>query len=601
MGSGLWRRGLALGAVGSMGLIGATVARAELMVVYPPAHHTTTADRIFFVGTADPDQPVLINGEPIQSRSPAGHFAPSLPLTLGVNRFTLTQGQERLEITIDRQPPGPILPDPPGLVTDSLQPQGDRARPAGELICLGAMGPATAQVTVTLAGRQLTLAPQPAQAQLPANAGVLINQVEPLSHAGPTLYQGCLSGDRPGDLGQPTYTLAYQGRNQTATAPGRVIVLSRDQPQVVAVTAAPGVARTGPSTDYSRLTPLPQGTRATVIAQEGEWLQLDYGGWIRASETAAIAGAIPPQSLVRGVTSRRVEGWTEVHFPLQVPVPVTVQQTQDSFTLTLHNTTAQTDTIRLVADGVLDRLDWQPLPNHQVQYQFHFKTPQQWGYRLDYRGPTLVLALRHPPRLGSDAPLQGATILLDAGHGGDELGARGPDGTPEKAITLAISTLLQQALEARGATVIMTRQDDSASSPNDRANQITATAPTLALSLHYNALPDAGDALHTAGVGAFWFHAQARDLAQFLHDYLVDQLDRPSYGVYWNNLALTRPAVSPAVLLELGFMTNPGEFEWVQDPETQQEVADTLAAGLTEWLHQAGAAPGEEVSRRRRW
>jgi hypothetical protein len=37
MGSGLWRRGLALGAVGSMGLIGATVARAELMVVYPPA------------------------------------------------------------------------------------------------------------------------------------------------------------------------------------------------------------------------------------------------------------------------------------------------------------------------------------------------------------------------------------------------------------------------------------------------------------------------------------------------------------------------------------------------------------------------------------
>jgi N-acetylmuramoyl-L-alanine amidase len=140
----------------------------------------------------------------------------------------------------------------------------------------------------------------------------------------------------------------------------------------------------------------------------------------------------------------------------------------------------------------------------------------------------------------------------------------------------------------------MSRQDDSASSPNDRANQIGATAPTLALSLHYNALPDAGDALHTAGIGSFWFHAQARDLAQFLHDYLVEHLDRPSYGVYWNNLALTRPQASPAVLLELGFMTNPVEFEWIQDPDAQQELAETLAAGIREWLLQAVTAPGEE-------
>lgn len=592
-----WRRGLALGTAGSLGLIWGAVARAELQVVYPPPNHTTTADRIFFIGTGTPEQPVLINGEPIQSRSPAGHFAPSLPLNLGVNSFTLSQGEERLEITINRLSPGPTLPDPPGFVLDSLEPGVDISRPVGELICLGAMGPAAAQVTVTLAGRQLTLEPQPALAQLPANSGVLINQTDPLGGAGPTRYQGCLVGDRPGNLGRPTYTLRHQGQSQTATAAGQVTLLAREHPQVVAVTAAAGVARTGPSTDYSRLTPLPQGTRAAVIAQQGEWLQLDYGGWIRARETAPIPGALAPQSLVRGVTSRLVEGWTEIYFPLQVPVPVSVHQTQDSFTLTLYNTTAQTDTIRLVAGGGVDRLDWQPLPNQQVQYQFHFKTPQQWGYRLTYQGTTLVLALRHPPRLGPDRPLQGATIFLDAGHGGDELGALGPDGTPEKVVNLAITTLLRQALVDRGATVIMSRQDDSASSPNDRANQIGAIAPTLALSIHYNALPDAGDALHTAGIGSFWFHAQTRDLAQFLHDYLVEQLDRPSYGVYWNNLALTRPQVSPSVLLELGFMTNPFEFEWIQDPEAQRQVANVLARAITEWLHQTGGAVEENRSR----
>ena len=54
----------------------------------------------------------------------------------------------------------------------------------------------------------------------------------------------------------------------------------------------------------------------------------------------------------------------------------------------------------------------------------------------------------------------------------------------------------------------------------------------------------------------FWYHPQAEDLSKFLHDYLVEKGERPSYGVFWNNLALTRPHAAPSVLLELGFMIN---------------------------------------------
>lgn len=84
----------------------------------------------------------------------------------------------------------------------------------------------------------------------------------------------------------------------------------------------------------------------------------------------------------------------------------------------------------------------------------------------------------------------------------------------------------------------------------------------------------------------FWYQAQSHDLAVFLHDYLVNKLQRPSYGVYWNNLALTRPTVAPAVLLELGFMINPSEFEWITDPQAQRRLATTLAEGITTWLRQ---------------
>jgi N-acetylmuramoyl-L-alanine amidase len=74
-------------------------------------------------------------------------------------------------------------------------------------------------------------------------------------------------------------------------------------------------------------------------------------------------------------------------------------------------------------------------------------------------------------------------------------------------------------------------------------------------------------------------------LAVFLHHYLVKTLDRPSYGVFWNNLALTRPTVAPAVLLELGFMINPTEFEWITNPQAQEQLADVLAEGITQWFY----------------
>ncbi len=346
------------------------------------------------------------------------------------------------------------------------------------------------------------------------------------------------------------------------------------------MTADSGVARTGPSTDYSRLTPLPKGTRATITGREGEWLRLDYGGWINTKETSILKSAVPPRSLIRSIRARQVDRKTEVVFPLQVPVPVSVQQGERTFTLTLYNTTAQTDIIRLDDDPLISRLDWQQLAPNQVQYTFNLKSQQQWGYKLTYDGTSLVLSLRHPPA----SSLTGIKILLDPGHGGAELGSRGPTGYPEKNINLVISQLVREQLIARGATVYMTRETDQQVSLPDRVAMIDKLEPAIALSLHYNALPDGGDAINTQGVAAFWYHPQAHSLANFLNNYLVNNLKRPNYGVFWNNLALTRPATAPSVLLELGFMINPNEFEWIVNPQEQRKLAAAIADGITQWF-----------------
>jgi N-acetylmuramoyl-L-alanine amidase len=579
-------------------LVASPVQAAQpLHLVYPPANHQTTANQIFLIGTAPPKGTVLVNGEPI-ARSPAGHFAPSFPLQIGENQFTLRYGKQELKLTVTRLKVEPELPVGLGFAKDSLSPAVDIAKPPNEPICFGAIAPANANVTVKLAGQLVPLTPQAQQIELPDNSAVLTAKNEPTAIAA-SRYQGCAQTVLLGDLGKPEFFLTVDGKSISQTSPGSIRILSPTQLEVAEVTVDSGAARTGPSTDYSRLTPLPKGTRATVTGMEGDWVRLDYGGWINRQEVQIQKSTVPPTSIIRSIKAKQVDGWTEVVFPLQVPVPMSVQQGDRTFTLTLYNTTAQTDIIKLDDDSLIVRLDWQQIAPRQVQYTFNLKTEQQWGYKLRYEGTSLILSLRHPPagreqgsrssiqksKIKNQNSLSGIRILLDPGHGGPEdTGASGPTGYPEKAVALKISNLLREQLVQRGATVYMTREKDVDVSLKARIDLINKLQPTLALSLHYNALPDNGDAIKTQGVAAFWYNAQAHSLAVFLHNYLVKTLKRPSYGIFWNNLALTRPTVAPAVLLELGFMINPNEFEWIVNPAEQKKLAQAIADGITEWL-----------------
>ncbi|MEB3886592.1 N-acetylmuramoyl-L-alanine amidase [Lyngbya sp. CCY1209] len=603
------KRILGLAALSWIAIAAPAWAQQPLFLAYPPEGHKTRSDRIFLIGSAAPEGEVLINGEAID-RSPGGHFAPTFPLELGENEFIIRYGDGEIRRTITRLSNQPPVPDGVAFVPESLTPAADIARLPGEILCFGAIAPPGATVSVQLAGQTIPLFAETAIPELPDNKAVLTGNNQPIATPAGR-YRGCATISPNSDLaetaiawGQPEYRLTLGGETVTQTAPGTVSVLSPTQFEVAEVTAEAGVARTGPSTTYSRLTPLPKGTRARITGREGDYLRLDYGGWIKADETRIVTEPAPPNSVIRSAGARRVGEWTEVSFPLQVPVPIEVEQGDRTLTLTLYNTIAQTDTIRFDDSPLIERMDWKPVlspmgePREAVQYTFHFKTPQQWGYKVRYEGTTLVLSIKHPPEVGSDAetdgflapirrdkPLNGIRILIDPGHGSEnDLGARGPTGYPEKDVNLIVSYLLQAELIQRGATVFMTRKAEEDLWPHDRVEMIEEQEPDLSLSVHYNALPDNGDAIATKGVGMFWYHPQAHSLAVFLHNYLVEKLDRPSYGVFWNNLALTRPSVTPSLLLELGFMINPEEFEWIVDPAEQRKLAAALADGIVEWV-----------------
>lgn len=204
-------------------------------------------------------------------------------------------------------------------------------------------------------------------------------------------------------------------------------------------------------------------------------------------------------------------------------------------------------------------------------------------------GVTMAIALSafSTPALAqqSDQQLDGIKVLINPGHGGEYTGAAGPTGVFAKDVSLAVSLLLKDELLNRGAVVVMTRETDLDISLTERQQLIAQTEPAIALTIHHTSVEEDGDAEGSQGIRSYWYHPQSQVAAVFLHNYLVEQLDRVGGGIYWNNLALTRPSDAPAVVLELGFMTHPEEFEWIVDEKAQRVLAEVLADGIVAWLH----------------
>ena len=482
-----------------------SVAKAQqpLYLAYPPNNHKTTAEQIFLIGTASPQGNVTVNGQTIQ-RSQQGHFAPSFPLKLGVNRFVLRHNNKTINVTVTRNSVTPNLPQGGGFADNSITPNQSISVLPNTPVCFSAIASPNAQVSVNIANQTIPLLPQNELIKLPANSAILTDSNEPIINSA-TQYQGCRKFNQMGNLGKPNFQLKSNNNIITQRGAGTVNILNPNQLQIVEVIADAGVARTGPSTNHSRLTPLPKGTIVSVIGQEGEWLQLDYGAWIKANETRTIPNLSSAKAIIRSAKFEKNNEETRVTFPLTLPVPVSVNQMGNKITLTLYNTTAQTDTIKLEYEPLIKSFYWQQVSPDKIEYYFELNSDQQWGYDLNYEGTNLILTLRHSPKIESQnsQPLKNVKILLDPGHGGDEWGAKGPNGYPEKSVNLVVSKLLKQELVKRGATVYMTRETDKNVSLQDRVKMINEVKPAIALSVHYNALPDNGDAINTAGIRIF--------------------------------------------------------------------------------------------------
>jgi N-acetylmuramoyl-L-alanine amidase len=206
------------------------------------------------------------------------------------------------------------------------------------------------------------------------------------------------------------------------------------------------------------------------------------------------------------------------------------------------------------------------------------------------------------------APLSGATVVLDPGHGGDEPGAVGPGGAREKDVNLAIALETKRQLEAQGATVVLTRTGDYRITLASRAAIAQALHPAVFLSIHHNAEPD----VHRQEPGAETYYQIASPDSKRLSGLVYEEVVRAfaAYDVDWvgdlDAGAKYRPSSSggdyygilkrtagiPAVLSEAAFITNPPEEALLVDPAFQAVEAGALTRAVIRYVTTADPGSG---------
>ena len=178
-------------------------------------------------------------------------------------------------------------------------------------------------------------------------------------------------------------------------------------------------------------------------------------------------------------------------------------------------------------------------------------------------------------------------VVIDPGHGGKDPGAKGASGKLEKDFTLELSRKITSRLKNNpDFEVLMTRENDQFLSSEERirpnmANEVQAD---IFISIHGNTFSNRA----VSGTETFYYHENSRELADILHRHLVQATGFPDRGVKREEYFVLTDTYMPAVLLEIGYLTNPDDEKMMLSPAFQEKVADALYAGIVEYasLHQ---------------
>ena len=173
-------------------------------------------------------------------------------------------------------------------------------------------------------------------------------------------------------------------------------------------------------------------------------------------------------------------------------------------------------------------------------------------------------------------------IILDAGHGGKDTGAIKGD-INEKDVTLQIVNSLRDELRARGfKNVYLTRDDDTYLTLAERVDFISSHYGEAFVSIHLNSSVKP----EVRGFEIHYYTDGGYELAQVIHSELVSNLSDYDRGLFKSKFYVINHTIAPAILIEVGFLSNEDERKELLTPERQNATVKAVADGLIRYFQE---------------
>lgn len=574
-------------------------AQEATLVITSPTDFVITVNepKVTFTGVCRPDLPLSVNGITVE-KAEDGSFSYSLSLNNGENIVTVTNGIEANEFKITYK----------FTIINSVSPKDKVSVDGGTEITLTAEALKNSEVYATIGKDKIPMAV--------VASGDVFDTYQ-------AVFTAPASATKSVKLGKITFYATLDGIQDSVTG-GTVTVKpvssaedhQKGSAMMCVVTADYAETVPGSTADDKSdpdYTPYLKGTvdyiKSEAVYDNKEYYILLSGTKIEKTDVTSFSGYVMPTNTASASSGEQSTAVITMNWKAPFCSVLRNQSyytgysgrkfNVSSFTskyidFVFRYTNAAEGNVKFSNSSVVSSAEWVNVGNDgTATFRVYLKNPGKfYGYKAYYSSDNrLVLKFNEKP------PVNGATVVLDPGHGGNDCGAIAVNGTYESRLNLSLALKVKSDLESRGFTVKILRTGDTAKSLDERRALARSQGGDIFVSLHHNSSTSSS----LSGTEVYYYRAYSKQLASSIHARLANEW-RSVYsgnaemynkvvaadgGVRYYPFRVTRIEECPAVLVECGYLSNPTESAYACDDGINTRMAGAIAQGIADYFANA--------------
>lgn len=541
---------------------------------------TIDTNRYTIFGTSDPTKPLYMDGKEIERTSKSGLFAINVDVPKNGKAFTFSQGDISRSITLSRSSDSSSSSGTTKNLS-SCYPSATAVIGHDESeITLSCVAPSGGNVSAKINGKTVKLKQVAA-----ANNGI------PAKFTGTYTLTDTYPNGEVISVGRVTYVLNYNGTTKTKESSGAFYYVGKDASFAVKANANLAGVEIEPSDQGLYVTTLRSGCvdYVTEISENG-WFKISCGGYIKPSHCDIITGKTDITANIASVEKEKGANYEKLNISCDNFPSFKGEIIDKALVLTLYNVDYKDISSIDLDFELMRRIVAVDNGDKSVTLNF-YSTEKLWGWDIftDNEKGTFSVIIKGTPKLSDipEKPLNGITVTVCSGHGGIDPGAlsvAGEKGVNEAQINLANSLMMIESLENLGATVVPLIEYSGKLDTYGRTDPARYAYSDIYICCHANSVAENADANKWCGTYVYYHYSSSNEFATKLCDYISEYTHRDNEGTEEGYYSVTRLTMCPAVMLEVGFVSNPKEVDSLIDQRNIQKTALAVTRAVLEIL-----------------